>query len=353
MQRYIGRHNRRGYILIALAFGITFLLGMAGLAIDIGRMYVTKSEAQSFVDSAALAAVSKLDGTDTGLTHAGAAVNGDPKLWAFGTAAFPATAKYSNSPAGPWTASPPSPPAGYYYVQVTTSVSLPMYLIRVLAGDRAQIAAVAVAGRTSMTTFAEGGEFPFSPYSRKAAPDDSTDPFGFRIGDQYTLRWGSPGTNSTCGTDGSNPSLATNGKIRGYCCVANNSPSIRQAILGGQTDPLSVGQSVPMDTGAKDTEMTTIADRVDADTDTSSASYAQYLASGAGNGERVVVVPVNSGAPNYINIGFAGFFLLNRDAYNKLHGNDSACAEYIGTWVKGVATPQPVGTGAYRLKLFQ
>jgi hypothetical protein len=135
--------------------------------------------------------------------------------------------------------------------------------------------------------------------------------------------------------------------------VANNSPSIRQAILGGQTDPLSVGQSVPMDTGAKDTEMTTIADRVDADTDTSSASYAQYLASGAGNGERVVVVPVNSGAPNYINIGFAGFFLLNRDAYNKLHGNDSACAEYIGTWVKGVATPQPVGTGAYRLKLFQ
>jgi uncharacterized membrane protein len=30
------------------------LFGMAGLAIDLGRMYITKNEAQSYADSAAL-----------------------------------------------------------------------------------------------------------------------------------------------------------------------------------------------------------------------------------------------------------------------------------------------------------
>ena len=48
--------NSRGYILVALTLGMVFLLGMAGLAIDVGRMYITKSEAQSFADSAAFSA---------------------------------------------------------------------------------------------------------------------------------------------------------------------------------------------------------------------------------------------------------------------------------------------------------
>jgi uncharacterized membrane protein len=54
-------------LLIALMVSLVFLLGMVGLAVDIGRMYVTKGEAQSFVDSAALAAATKLDGTSSGL----------------------------------------------------------------------------------------------------------------------------------------------------------------------------------------------------------------------------------------------------------------------------------------------
>src|SRR4051795_13634109 len=48
--------RNRGYILVATALSIPFLLGVSGLAIDIGRMYITKTEAQAFVDSASLVA---------------------------------------------------------------------------------------------------------------------------------------------------------------------------------------------------------------------------------------------------------------------------------------------------------
>src|ERR1700688_54016 len=80
--------RRSGYVLIALSLGLVFILGMAGLAIDVGRMYITKSEAQSFVDSAAFSAALQLDGTAAGITRAQAAVTSDPKLWQFQTNAF-------------------------------------------------------------------------------------------------------------------------------------------------------------------------------------------------------------------------------------------------------------------------
>ena len=57
-------------IVIALMISLVFLLAMVGLAVDIGRTYVTKVEAQSFVDSVAVAAVTKLDGTSSGITQA-------------------------------------------------------------------------------------------------------------------------------------------------------------------------------------------------------------------------------------------------------------------------------------------
>jgi hypothetical protein len=226
--------------------------------------------------------------------------------------------------------------------------------MRLLVGSGAQIGAAAVAGRYQVTNLVNGGEFPFSPYTRATSPnpDSATDPYGFATGMQYTLRWGAPGTRTTCGTD-SNNTLPQNGKVRGYCCVSQSAADLREAIVGGNTDQVAVGQSVPMDNGAKDTEMTAIAQRVDEDTDTTSTTYAQYLAGGRGNGERVVVVPVNGGAPNFINVGFAGFFLLNDTSYQGLRGNDSACAEYIGAWVQGVYTTQASGAGAFHLKLYQ
>lgn len=350
--------KKRGYILVALSLGLVFLLGMAGMAIDIGRMYITKSEAQSFADTAAFAAALELDGTAAGIARAQTAVANDPKKWEFQNDAFTnVQTSFSTISTGPFTTAPPTPPTGYYFARVQTTVTLPMYLIGPLAGQNSNIAAAAVAGR-AVTNGTNGGEFPFSPYTRSASPDNPADPFGYQVGKPYTLRWGAPGNRTTCGTDATQPNLSAIGDIRGYCCVAESAANLRQAIVGGATDPLTVGNPVPMDNGAKNTEMSAIAMRVEQDTDTTSPDYAAYLANGTGNGERVVYVAVNGGAPNYTNLGFAGFFLYADSAYTGLKGNDSACAEYIGTYVQGAAGQSvpglaPGGSGSYHIKLYQ
>lgn len=360
--RPVQRSAERGYILVATTLSLTFLLGVLGLGIDLGRMYIAKTEAQAYVDSASLAAAQQLDGTSAGVTRANNAVTGDTNQWRFDTSPFSGvTVAYGTSATGPFTTTPPNPPTGYDYAQVVASVSVPMYLIRVLTGPSSSVAASAVSGNVPITTLPTG-VFPFSPYTREwtgvqnggvAQPDNASDPYGYQVGNQYTLRWGSPGNNTSCGTDATSNNLSQNGSVRGYCCVFNSAASLRQAIVSGDTDSVTVGQNINMDTGAKNTEMSAIGDRASLDTDTTSTTYAQYQTSQTGNGARVVVVAVNSGSPNYTALGFAAFFLLPPSTYSGLHGNDSACAEYIGAWTEGERFPPPGGSGASRLRLLQ
>jgi hypothetical protein len=64
------------------------LLAMIGLAFDLGRVYITRNEAQVFVDAASLAAAQQMDGTAAGLDRARAAVQRLPNRWNLGTEAF-------------------------------------------------------------------------------------------------------------------------------------------------------------------------------------------------------------------------------------------------------------------------
>ena len=346
--------GRRGYVLVMLSLGVVFLLGIGGLAIDVGRMYITKSEAQSFVDSAAFAGALELDGTSTGVTRAQTAVTNDPKKWQFQNSSFTnVTTTFATASSGPWTATPPNPPTNYYFTQVQTTVNLPMYLMGALAGQNAQVAASAIAGQQA-DGGELGGEFPFSPYTRSASPDNAADPYGYQVGNKYTLRWGAPGNVTTCGTDETKPNLSSNGQQRGYCCVAQSAANVRAAILGGATDPMSIGNPVEIDNGAQNVQPSQMVLRVNMDSDTTSATYAQYVANGTGNGMRVVFVPVNGGPPNFIVVGFAGFFLLDSTYYNGLNGNQAGCAEYIGKYVHGAGGDHaPGGSGAFHIKLFQ
>ena len=345
-----------------MAFSLMFLMGVLGLALDVGRMYIAKNEAQGYVDSASLAAAQQLDGTSAGIARANTAASGDTGKWRFDTVPFTSvTVSYGTSSAGPFTTSPPNPPTNYNYAQVVAVINVPMYLIRVLTGPTSTVAASAVAGDTPITTL-PSGVFPFSPYTRKwvgvqnggtAQPDNASDPYGYQVGNQYTLRWGAPGNRTSCGTDATNNNLSQNGSIRGYCCVSNSAASLRQAIVSGDTDSETIGQNISMDNGAKNTEMSAIGERVALDTDTTSATYAQYQANRTGNGARVVVVAVNSGSPNYTNLGFGAFFLLPSSYYSGLKGNDSACAEYIGAWTEGQTFPAAGGSGASHLRLIK
>jgi Flp pilus assembly protein TadG len=129
MERSISRKSK-GYILVATCLALVFLLGVAGLAIDIGRMYITRREAQSFVDSAVFSAALQLDGTTAGITRAQAAVASNPKKWGFQVNPFTnVTTSFAQTSSGPWTTAPPNPPTGYVHARVSTTVSLPMYLI--------------------------------------------------------------------------------------------------------------------------------------------------------------------------------------------------------------------------------
>src|SRR5579884_4046382 len=110
------RSGERGYILVATTLSLTFLLGVLGLGIDLGRMYIAKTEAQAYVDSASLAAAQQLDGTSAGVTRATSAVTADTNQWRFDTSPFSGvTVAYGTSASGPFTTTPPNPPTGYTY----------------------------------------------------------------------------------------------------------------------------------------------------------------------------------------------------------------------------------------------
>ncbi|HEX6731074.1 MAG TPA: pilus assembly protein TadG-related protein [Pyrinomonadaceae bacterium] len=64
------RKKERGSILATSAIGMLSILLAVGLGVDISRFYLVKNELQNAADAAALAAVSKLNGKDTGIDKA-------------------------------------------------------------------------------------------------------------------------------------------------------------------------------------------------------------------------------------------------------------------------------------------
>jgi Flp pilus assembly protein TadG len=80
--------NQRGFVLIVMTACMFLLLAVIGLAFDLGRVYITRNEAQIFVDAASMAAAQQLDGTSAGLDRARAAVERLPDRWNLGNEAF-------------------------------------------------------------------------------------------------------------------------------------------------------------------------------------------------------------------------------------------------------------------------
>src|SRR5678816_2947948 len=81
------KQNKEGFVLITTGVCIVSLLGMLGLAMDLGRVYIAKTETQSFADTAALAGAFALDGLT--FDPARNAVSGNTKnQWNMGTTKF-------------------------------------------------------------------------------------------------------------------------------------------------------------------------------------------------------------------------------------------------------------------------
>src|SRR5438094_5268324 len=175
------KHSReRGFTLLASAACVVMLFGAAGLAVDIGRMYITKNEAQSYTDAASISAAMELDGTSAGLTRADAAVNASTNKWNFATRAFAGTVKeYSSDGLTGWATSAAAAPANMRYARVTATVDdLPLFFLPVIAagtstmvGTITTVRASAVAGQviTGPPTV-----FPFSPVAHAVNCDPAT-----------------------------------------------------------------------------------------------------------------------------------------------------------------------------------
>jgi Flp pilus assembly protein TadG len=336
------------------------LFGFLGLAMDIGRMYITKNEAQAYADAGALAAAQLLDGTSAGVTAAKNAATGVGNKWSFNTTAFTGTTvEVATSSGGPWTsaATPPSPATNYSYVRVTASVTLPFYFAPVVSGfagtavTHGTVNAQAVGAQLLQTTFATGA-FPFSPIAFDGATGGAhtTAPFGFVAGQQYTMRYAANGK-SECSGDDADANHIKIGSARGFW--GSNSASTASEEIEGllQEETLTVGQVLPGVGGAKTSVESAIEDHINFDGDTTDDTYAAYVANPAHNGQRVVVMPIQSEVDGTV-LGFGTFFLLDPNSYGH-SGNANWCAIFIG--LSNVAGSGGTGAsstpGAYRVKL--
>ncbi|GEM_PF-1949228 len=166
------RTRARGAILIMFSLTIFLIFGFMGLAFDLGRVYLAKNEAQSFVDSAALAAAVMLDGTTP--ARALAAVDGVYlttnnawKQYHFQTESFAGkyTVRFSKTGADDdfQTLAAGDDATGYRFAEVIATTDIPMYLSPVLTGNTISHPAARAVGAQVLKTWFDEGLAPFAP----------------------------------------------------------------------------------------------------------------------------------------------------------------------------------------------
>ena len=342
--------NSGGYMLLTTAMSIVGVVGMAGLAVDVGRMYVARDESQAYVDAVALSAALKLDGTSGGITNAQntATTVAAVDKWNFGKNTFTsdsttmqfakALASNPSQPDSSTWASNPSNPSGYAFVRVAVGVDVPITFMRAINPNATQrVGASSTGGQVLIATFIDG-LLPFSPVAPNAA--DTTN-WGFQQnGTLYTIRYPSQGglaAGNVCAGDAGAPWLnSLPSQDRGYWGT-NSASAIRGEIVDdNQVQPLTIGDPVPMVGGAKNTEGGALDIRVLEDTDPDATNFQSYVSRGWGNGRRIIGLPVNNGpANNFTAMAVRAFFLQRSGVYNAVTGRDPICAEYIGAYIQG------------------
>jgi Flp pilus assembly protein TadG len=362
--------REKGFTLITTTFCLIAMIGVVGLAIDVGRLYIAKSEVQNFTDSASIAAALELDGTWPGIYRAQAQVSSNPNKWDFvSTSVTKTSIYYAQTESGPWIAVP-ADPSGYRLVRVIASVDVSLTFMSAFMGvtpspggavptallmlqSLLAVQADSASGQERKNTWTEA-LFPFSPYIHSQVGPY----FGLIPGQQYTLRWPSnPRLNgNVCSGDNQQAMIdlaqAGGGSERGF--IESTSTSlIRATIIDDfQSVTRSIGDTVTMTGGAKQSQLTSLIERVNQDNDSTSLTFSQYMAGGRGSGRRIVGAPINTGAPNYTIAQIGAFFLLPANQYSN-GGNAAFCAEFLGAWVQGARNQGAGDPGAYVARLIK
>ncbi len=348
------RSRENGFTLLGVGISLIVIVGMMGLAVDLGRMYITKSETQSYADATALAAAVELDGTAEGIARAQAAVSSSSNRWNFNTSPFTGSSiEFATSyPGGTWTTAPIDP-INYRFARVGAQVTLPLLLIRaVTPATTSLVRAEAIGAQVEKTRFRHG-LFPFSPFAHNTVAPD----YGLIPGQMYTLRWASAPKvgNNTCGGDDTQAMIdlaeSGGGSERGFI-ESTSADLIRSTIVDDyQSVAREIGDSVVMTGGAKQTQLSSLIARINQDTDSNAATYADYVRSNTGNGRRLVAAPINTGQPGGYRIVQIGAFFLRPTTHYNAGGNQAFCAEYVGSWVQGSNHKGAGPPGAYVVRL--
>jgi hypothetical protein len=395
--------GRSGVIVFLVAIALAFVVGLAGLVTDLGRMYITKSELQAFADAAALAGIVPLDGTKKGIKNSQKDAALDVNHWGFGMSTIPTKAiEYSDAIAGPWSVNPIDA-NGVRYIRVTASADMPLYLTQVIpsVGPSQTISAAAIAGMVPQLSLSDG-VFPVSPDAH-----DLTDPnFGFLLGELYTLAYdratgplttepasptthlmtlngypviGCPGDMALAGTW--QPGLAAGepGQAqRGFVDLGDRNPTspggganlLRDGILGRVSYdlPITIGYTLTMEPGAMTSLFNAMQERVLQDTDHTTPSFytTKQTATNVPTGQDMNTLyrsayTVTTPAPPNGNgrriVGFASFYLPNEPCADLVWYDgktyNPCCAEYLGSQSFNGGSSVGPGAGLYRAALVQ
>jgi Flp pilus assembly protein TadG len=367
------RKNQRGFSLLLIAASGSVMIGMLGLAFDLGRMFIVKNELQTFVDASAIAACRQLDGSQLGVrtahntATAGPLGSTRPNGWNFDVNAIAnITDTYATSFTGTYdnyaTASS-NATNNYRFINVTANATLPLYFLPVIPNlpTSQLLQSSAVGGQQAQTTLT-GGMLPFAPDAHNAA---NTTNFGWTVGQSYTLKWGN-GSTTNCGGDAGFTPPGNPPSEHGFVDIGegNSNSNVRTAIeYGGYPNANSSPSSLSAGTslgGVPGNRGSSIFDALNAraaqDSNDTSATYADYVASGTGNNRRLVTVAVAgtwSGNGNNAStsiVGFANFFLL--PSYSGTSG--PICAIYVGpASINGNSSGGTDSTKIYSTMLYQ
>lgn len=384
----VGKRGERGFTALILAVSMFVTVGMMGLAVDVGRMFLYKNELQTFVDASAMAAISKMDGTSAGIVKADAVATAGPlgstkpngyNFDSTPIANTPAsgnvaavnmvTTGYATSFAGTYDSAATAeanPTNNYMFMSVSASASVPLNFLPVLQGIGPSITmtASAIAGQKGSNTVPSYADLaPFAPDAHNTADHVS---FGLTVGQDYTLKWSNGNTTNCPGDAGFTPPGSPPSE-HGFVDIGegNSNANVQTAITyGGWPNATSTPSSIF--TGADEDGVpgnrgtsidTALNSRIALDTDTTTPeTYATYLANGTGNGRRIITVMIagpwagsGSNANTHVQ-GFANFFL--DQTYSGSSG--PICATYIGPGnINGSSSGATDSTKIYTNMLFQ
>lgn len=196
-------HRQHGAFAVMTAVLIVVILGLCGLAIDLGRVLNRKVELQAAADTIALAAARELNGTTAGINSATAAANqlasgifygytASNVEWSNNAITFGST-PYGNTWLDATAAAQAANAGNLFYVRVDTSRlaarhgEVPLSLLRVLPSipAAAQVSSVATAGRSSINVL------PLAICAMSETPGEARGTelveYGFRRGVSYDL----------------------------------------------------------------------------------------------------------------------------------------------------------------------